>query len=280
MGWGPQDIRIVWCPAITGITMMVRGNSDIKTVADLKGKKISYVEGSPGLNVQITAHLAFAGLTWKDVEVVTVPSYAAGCEGVISGLVDSAITVPTASFARRLEASKYGIRYLPLPFNDAAGWKRAAEAYPFWAKYTATNGAGVSKEKPLQTATYANPIMITYANQNPDLVYWMVKNLVEAYPVFAKKSATMRDNWTPEWCIELIKSTAIPVHRGAIRYWKEAGKWTPEMDKRNKKLIKNKKALMALWNKALTTAGKKARKGGFPKYWEEMREKAGPAYAW
>ena len=280
LSWGPQDINIVWCPAITGITMMVRGNSNIKTVADLKGRKVAFVEGSPGLNVQVTAHLAFAGLTWKDVETVTVPSYAAGCEGVISGLLESAATVPTASFARRLEASSHGLRYLPLPFNDEAGWKRAKEAYPFWAKYTATNGAGVSKQKPLQTATYANPILITTANQNPDLVYWMVKSLAEAYPIFSKKSEVMKDNWSVDWCIELINNTAIPVHPGGIRYWKEVGKWTPEMDARNKKLIEAKKNLLALWSQAITTAGKKAKGSEFPKYWEEMREKAGPAYTW
>lgn len=280
MGWGPQDVNIVWCPAITGITLMVRGDSGLKSVADLKGKKVAYVEGSPGLNVQITAHLAFAGLTWKDVEVVNVPSYAAGCEGVISGLLDAAITVPTASFARRLEASKYGIGYIALPFNDEAGWKKAAKVYPFWAKYKATNGAGVSPEKPLMCATYANPIAITMANQDPDLIYWYVKNLAESYPIYAKKSAVMKENWTVQWCLDLINNTAIPVHPGAIRYWKEVGKWTPAMDKRNQELIAHKQALVELWRKALTTAGKKAKGDGWVKYWQEVRTQAGPEFAW
>jgi len=280
MSWGPQDVRIVWCPAITGITMMVRGDSGIKKPSDLKGKKVAFVEGSPGLNVQVTAHLAFGGLTWNDVKKIKVPSYAKGCEGVISGHLDAAATVPTSSFARRLEASKHGINYVSLPPDNEAGFKRAAKVFPFWAKYTATNGAGVSKEKPLHCATYANPITICMADQDPDLVYWMVKNLAEAYPVFAKKSAVMKSNWTVDWCIQLIKKTAIPVHPGAIRYWKEAGRWTTAMEERNNKLLEGKKALISLWKKALTTAGKKAKGGGFPKYWEEMRDKAGSQYIW
>lgn len=279
--WGPQDVNIVWAPAITGITLMVRGNSGIKKIADLKGKKVAYVEGSPGLNVQAEAHLAFGGLTWKDVEAVTVPSYAAGCEGVISGLVDTAITVPTASFARRLEATTYGIGYIALPFNDEAGWKRAAGVYPFWAKYKATNGAGVSPQKPLMCATYANPIGICMGKADPELIYWFVKNLAESYKIYAKKSAVMKDNWTVDWCIELIKSTAIPVHPGAIRYWREVGKWTPEMDARNKKLIEHKKALDALWAKAKASPGAKGNEGeAWIKYWEDYRKKAGPEFAW
>jgi TRAP transporter TAXI family solute receptor len=247
ISWGPQDVRIVWCPAITGITMFVRGDSGIKKAADFKGKKIAYIEGSPGLNMQVTAHLAFGGLSWDDVEIVKVPSYAAGCEGVISGLVDSAATVPTATWPYRLESSSHKLGYVPLPFDDVEGWKRAKAAFPFWAKYKAASGAGVSKEKPLECATYANPILLTYADQDPDLVYWMVKNLVEAYPIFSKKAEVMKTNWNLDWNLELTANTAIPTHPGAIRYLKEIGKWTPALEAHNKKMLENKKALIELW---------------------------------
>lgn len=167
ISWGPQDLRLVWTPAATGIPMFVRGDSGIKKIADLKGKKLPWAVGSSGMNIQITANLAFGGLTWNDVVMVKVPSYTAACEGVISGLVDSYAVAPTSVFTTRLEASPHGIGYIPLPFDDEVGWKRARAAFPFWSKYTATAGGGLSKEKPLQTATYPNPLLTTYSRQDP-----------------------------------------------------------------------------------------------------------------
>ncbi len=281
IAWGPQDLRIVWCPAITGIPMFVRGDSGIKKIADLKGKKLPYAVGSPGMNIQITANLAFGGLTWNDVEIVKVPSYTAACEGVISGLVDSYAVAPTSIYTTRLESSPHGVGYIPLPFEDEAGWKRAKAVFPFWSKYTAVVGGGLSKEKPLQTATYPNPILTTYAHQDPDLVYWMVKNLVEAYPIFSKKGEVMKTNWTLDWNLELIVNSAIPTHPGAIRYLKEIGKWSPELEAHNQEVLQNKAALMDLWKEALMQAGaKKVKDADFPAFWEKIRAAAGPKYAW
>ena len=281
ISWGPQDLRIVWCPALTGMTMLVRGDSGIKKAADLKGKKVAFIEGSPGLNAQVTTTLAFGGLTWKDVDIVKVASYAAGNEGVISGSLDSAIVVPTATFAYRLESSLHGVGYIPFPFDDVEGWKRAKAVFPFLAKYLAVSGAGISKEKPLQCYTYANPILLTYSNQEPDLVYWMVKNLVEAYPVFSGKAEVMKTNWNLDWNLQLIASTAIPTHPGAIRYLKEIGKWTPELEAHDQEMLQNRKALIDLWKQALMQAGtEKVKDENFPAFWEKMRAAAGPKYAW
>jgi uncharacterized protein len=281
ISWGPQEVRIVWCPAITGITLFVRGDSGIKKIADLKGKKVAFIEGSPGLNMQVTAHLAFSGLTWNDVEAVRVASYAAGCEGVISGIVDASAVVPSASWPFRLESSSHGVSYLPLPFDDDAGWKRAKAMFPIWTKYKAVSGAGVSKDKPLQCATYPNPIVLAYANQDADLVYWMTKNLAEAYPIFSQKAEVMKTNWTLDWHLDLTLNTAIPSHPGTIRYLKEIGKWTPELEAHNQELLQNKKSLIDLWKEALMQAGtEKVKDENFPAFWEKMRAAAGPKYAW
>jgi TRAP transporter TAXI family solute receptor len=281
VAWGPQDLRIVWAPAITGIPVMVRGDSGIKKIADLKGKKLPYAVGSAGMNIQVEANLAFGNLTWNDVEIVKVPSYTAACEGVLSGLVVGYAVAPTSIYTTRLEASPHGIGYIPLPFDDEEGWKRARAVFPFWSKYEAVVGGGLSKEKPLQTATYPNPLLSTYANQDPDLVYWMVKNLVEAYPIFSKKAEIMQTNWTLEWNLKLTINCAIPTHPGAIRYYKEIGKWTPELEAHNQETLKNKAALIELWKEALREQGiKKVKDADFPAFWEKMRSAAGPKYAW
>ncbi len=91
----------------------------------------------------------------------------------------------------------------------------------------------------------------------------------------------MRTNWTLEWNLQLIANTAIPTHPGAIRYLKEIGKWTPELEARNQGLLRHRKDLTNLWTQALASAEKeKIKKEEFPAFWEKFRTAKGPEYAW
>jgi hypothetical protein len=124
-------------------------------------------------------------------------------------------------------------------------------------------------------------MLVAYANQDPEIVYWMAKHLAEAYPVYSQKSPIMKTNWTLEWNLELMSFTSIPIHPGVIRYLKEIGKWTPELEAKNQERLQNRKALISLWNQATVSAKKeKVRDEDFPAYWEKMRAAAGPRYAW
>jgi TRAP-type uncharacterized transport system substrate-binding protein len=46
--------------------VIVTKESGIKTLKDLKGKRVSWILGNPSLNVKMEAYLAFANLTWDD----------------------------------------------------------------------------------------------------------------------------------------------------------------------------------------------------------------------
>jgi uncharacterized protein len=279
--WGPQDLCIAWCAAFPGWGMVVRGDSGIKRPSDLKGKRVAYVEGWPGTNVQVLATLAFGGLGWKDVEVVKVSSHAAACERLLAGGLDTFNSLPTATFAFRIESASHGLGYIEHPFNDEEGWKRAREIFPFLTKYPAVTGAGLSKDKPLQTFTNANPLIVTYGNQDADLVYWLTRSLAEAYPVYSQKAEIMKTNWTFEWALDLFGSTRMPVHPGTIRYLKEINKWTPELEARNQERVQSRKALMDLWSQVLASSKKeKISDQDFPAYWEKIRSAAGPKVAW
>src|SRR5690606_6784787 len=69
--WGPQEARIL-AMSMGGncITQFVTEDSGVKTLADLKGKRVARVKGSPALNTNTLAHLRFADLTWDDVQPV------------------------------------------------------------------------------------------------------------------------------------------------------------------------------------------------------------------
>ncbi|MFV0298981.1 MAG: TAXI family TRAP transporter solute-binding subunit, partial [Hyphomicrobiaceae bacterium] len=72
--WGPQDLRIVLGrPSSVGFA--VAKDTGVKTIEDLKGKRVGYVKGNPSVNVKNDAYLAYGGLTRKDVNVVWFGSY-------------------------------------------------------------------------------------------------------------------------------------------------------------------------------------------------------------
>ena len=76
--WGPQPIRLLMTNIGSfGLSLATAKDAGVKTMADMKGKRVSWVQGAPALNWNVGAQLAFAGLTWDDVQKVKVSGFAA-----------------------------------------------------------------------------------------------------------------------------------------------------------------------------------------------------------
>ena len=67
--------------------MVAKLNKEYK---DLKGKRVAWVKGAPALNVNVTAYLAYAGLTWDDVVKVEFGGFGHSWAGMVNGQVDAA----------------------------------------------------------------------------------------------------------------------------------------------------------------------------------------------
>src|SRR6059036_4039199 len=66
--WGPQAVQITLTTVDCNAgSLGVAADTGVKTMADLKGKRIGFVVGSPALNQNTLGALAFANLTEKDV---------------------------------------------------------------------------------------------------------------------------------------------------------------------------------------------------------------------
>ena len=74
-----------------------------------------------------------------------------------------------------------------------------------------------------------------------------------------------------------IFAWAIPMHDGAIRYFKEKGVWTAEHQKHNDDLVKRQETLAAAWTAYKTKAAgdEKAFKDGWAKARAEALTKVG-----
>ena len=61
----------------------------------------------------------------------------------------------------------------------------------------------------------------------------------------------------------------MPFHDGAIRYYKEVGKWTPEIQASNEKLRARQKLIVDTWNTYNATAPDDEE--AFSKGWQKAR---------
>tara|TARA_B100001093_G_scaffold310113_1_gene295934 strand:- start:1327 stop:1842 length:516 start_codon:yes stop_codon:yes gene_type:complete len=65
--WGPMKVYNMFNNiGRNGQTVATAADANIKTMADLKGKRVTWVKGSPALNGNMAGFLAFGGLTWDD----------------------------------------------------------------------------------------------------------------------------------------------------------------------------------------------------------------------
>jgi uncharacterized protein len=267
--WGPQDLRVViQHPSV--ISLVTAAKAEIKTPADFKGKRVAWVIGSPTLYVKAEAFMAFAGLTWNDVQKVEMPSYAAALKGLVEDKVDAAIGIPTASIMYELEASQRGIYWPEFPASDKEGWARIRKIAPWTFPGKDDRGAGLKKGQPRELPAYNYPQLVTYAKTSADEVYALVKALDETFGLYKDADPVMSD-----WAIAKAGKTpaGAPFHEGAIRYLKEKGIWKAEDEAWNKKILARAKKLQQAWGKALEEASeKKIPEKEFPAFWLKKKQ--------
>jgi TRAP transporter TAXI family solute receptor len=264
--WGPQAVRtLVACNADSTLSILVAKDSGVKTLADLKGKRVAWTVGSPSLNENIGAMLHFAGLSWSDVKRVEFPGWGQGMDGVINNQVDAAFAQTTSGKAYQLESSPRGIFWPPLPHSDREGWKRLRQKAPFFIPSMGIEGASVSKDKPHEGAAYPYPILTTYADADEGKVYAMTKAMIELFPKYKDTVPGING-----WSLDRQKlDWALPLHPGAIRYFKEIGKWNDALQKHTDGIIERQKVLKAAWTEVMgkNIADDKA----FEKAWLDTR---------
>jgi TRAP transporter TAXI family solute receptor len=249
--WGPQAVRALLLNNSDALlTIITAKDANIHTAADFKGKRVAWVVGAPSLNQNITALLAFANLTWNDVTKVEFGGFGQAMEAVVNNQVDAAFSSTISGQAYKIASSPRGIAYPTFPHNDSAGWARVHKVAPFFVPAFGSEGAGLSPDHKAEAATYPYPVLMTMKTVNTDLVYNMTKAMVELFDDY-KDGAPGNKGWDIS---RQIFAWAIPMHDGAIRYFKEKRVWTAEHQKHNDELVKRQDTLAAAWSAYKTTA--------------------------
>ncbi|MYZ48962.1 TAXI family TRAP transporter solute-binding subunit [Propylenella binzhouense] len=216
------DLRLVALIMPLKEAIFVRADSDIRTIADLKGKPM--VDGYTAQQTilpQLDAMYATAGLTRADMRPVQVPSVVAGADAFMAGESAGFIFAHSAGKVREADAAVGGLRALPIentPENLAAVRKFWPVAF-FTRMKPGKNNPGVQEE----AWFLAYPqIVFTSTHASEEDVYKMTKvlyenkdALVQTFPPFAA--------FDPKEMVGEIAPSEY--HPGAIRFYKEVGLW-------------------------------------------------------
>ncbi len=243
--WGPQPVRLVMTANDDGsYGLAVRPELNVQNPADLKGKRIAFVQGSAAIEQAFNALImGCGGMTWDDVEKVEVPGFGPSVDAYVNGDVDVYYSSTTSATALKAEASPHGLAWVPIPHDDAECWSAIRATDPRWIKKIATEGASVP-ESGIEMAGYPTMIVNTMADREADQVYAMTKSFYDNFEDY-KGSAPSAYGFALD---RQLLSYVVPYHDGAIRYFKEQGLWTEENQVHNDKLIARQKALKEAWD--------------------------------
>ncbi|MEZ5729100.1 MAG: TAXI family TRAP transporter solute-binding subunit [Burkholderiaceae bacterium] len=270
-GWGPQPLQLILAStSCNGLSLGVAKDTGVKNIADLKGKRVGFVVGSPALNQNALAVLAYAGLGRGDVQVVEFSNYGAMWKGMVNNEVDAAFASTISGQSREVDASPRGLVWPPAPAGDEAAWARVRGVGPYFYPHQVTCGSGgLSKANPVSLPAYPYPIYMAYASQSADVVHGIAKAMIVHYDSY-KSGAPGADG------LELKRqnlSWVLPYHAGTVKAMKEAGAWTDAAQKHNDALLARQATLASAW-KAFTAANPPSEKAAFYKAWMAARKAA------
>jgi uncharacterized protein len=213
-----KDVRIVAVLRTLRLGFFTRKDSSIKTIADLKGKKVpTGFKKQRIVGVFLRSNLAIAGLTMKDVTGVPVPNGTRSVEDLIAGKVDVVHYSMTAGKTRQAHAS-VGIRYISLP-KTAAALAAMRKTAPGTIIETVNPGPqypGITGP----TNIMAAPFLLMASSKVSDAdAYKIAKAMHGGKKVMVAAFKGMR-GFNPD---KMYVDLGLPYHPGALKFYKEKG---------------------------------------------------------
>ena len=226
-----RNVRILNSGPLLRTGFLVRKDSGLKYVRDLKGKRIAWPWTAFPPNIGITlGALLNGGLTLDDVKTAPMTEVAAAVRAVQEGRIDA--TVCAVGMGAITEADALvGVRFLEQS-EDPASIKEGQRAMSGWYTTIQKGGPpGVPKDTPLWSGPLAN---IATTRMPDHVAYKLVETWWDNYKDYQPIHPVLRQ-WTPEIFINI--NFTQPYHTGAIKFYKEKGVWTPEMEAKNKQIL-------------------------------------------
>ena len=211
-----EDLRLIATLYPETLHIVARADAGIKSVADLKGKRVSIDEPGSGTIVDARLVLAAYGLSEKEISPEYLKPGPSG-EKMRDGALDAFFFVggfPAGAITELAASTKITL----VPVSGAEAEKLIADNQ-FFAVNTvpAETYTGVGEMQTISVAAQ----WVTSAKQSDDLVYNITKSL---WSDGTRKALDAGHAKGKQITLEnAVKSAGIPFHPGAEKFYKEAG---------------------------------------------------------
>lgn len=235
---GKAPLRLVFQGGLSARAIVARGDRGIETPADLKGKTVQAKRKSlADLEALTKAIMKAYDIPEAEVTILQHSNTNEQLESLKLGAADAAVmpfgSPLTGSPPIRRLAQSIDLTVVPIPKDKAAEILQDPDLKGYrTAKIHKGSIEGVDSDI---DAVAVGTFTATRADVPDELIYEFTKaffeNIEQFHPVHASaKQYTLAGS---------LEEPAIPYHPGAIRYYKEVGAWTPELEKKQKELLEN-----------------------------------------
>ena len=196
------------------IQIVATADSGIKTLADLKGKRISVGAPKSGTELNARAVLKAAGLSYGDFAKVEYLAFGESVDLMKNRQLD--VTLQSAGLgvaSIRDLSSSVPIVIVPVPKDVVAKIGDAA-----YQPATIPAGTYTSQEAPVETVSIKN-FLVTHSGVSDDLAYAMTKALFDNLDQLKAAHAAAKGISKQD----AAANPPAPLHPGAARYYREAG---------------------------------------------------------
>ena len=202
------------------VALHVRADADIKSIAELKGKRVS-----SGFNAQktigriIAAHLATAGLTYKDVTGVLTPNVSRSAEDFTAGKTDVLFFALGSAAVKQAAATVGGLRVLPIDDTPEA-LARMQELLPgSYIMEVEPSPVIEGISRPTKVVAF-DMVLSTHDKVAENVVYEITKAVHQNKEALAATFPPFR-LFVPEQMAKPVKD--VEFHPGALKYYREIG---------------------------------------------------------
>jgi uncharacterized protein len=212
---GFQDLRVIAAAHALRVGFFVRKDSNLRTVADLKGKRVPYgFSAMRALEPTVRAILATAALSEKDIKPVLVPNVIRSADDFVAGAADAFYFAFGAPKVREVDVTVGGIRMTEVDEKGMA----AARKIERWGYLTEVSPGPVfvGVEKPMKIYSFDN-LIFTNAKMGDEFVYKVLDTLLKNQPDLIAVQPVLRE-FSAKFAYKQYEAS---YHPGALKYFKE-----------------------------------------------------------
>lgn len=225
-------VRLVTSGTPIRISLLVQGAKPYKQISDLKGKTIVWFPKDTAFDLYTRALLANGGLDEKDVKKYPQANPAEAVRSVMDGTADACMVGVDAPAVAEAVAA-VDARWLPVDAEpEAVKRMQSVISTAYVDVCPGGQHLGVPKE---QKFMYLDVYLVANAKLSEAAAYAATKILWEHDAELTQRP--MLKEWGTSTFVS--KRASVPYHPGAIKFYREKGVWSKDMDELQQKLLAN-----------------------------------------